>query len=223
MNVTEGSVATYETQSVDNEWRERLGQRFLDLLEQRLREFLDGARGQSGLLHLLRCDVIGLHAHLGELQTVGLVHFRMGKLIASAIDGGFAEDDVFGVHLIEVLRFFRQKPNQVADAGAVGEMADDTDFPWSHGKLLKAQDAAFNLHECFRGEFVDGIEFGTVHMLIGIVLQQVAIGLDAQFPLQHFLPLGTYARQEFDVLFEDVIHGCWVMGVRCWILTPRLR
>ena len=25
--------------------------------------------------------------------------------------------------------------------------------------------------------------------------------------LQHFFPLGTYARQEFDVLFEDVIHA----------------
>ena len=177
------------------------------MLEQRLGEFLDGAGGQPGLFHLLRGDVIGLHAHFGELQAVGLVHFGMGKLVASAIDGGFSEDDVFGVYLIEILWALRQEPHQIADARAVGEMSDDANLPWSHGKFLKTQDVAFHLYVGIRGKFVDGVELRTVHMLIGEILQQVAKGLDAQFPLQQFLSLGAYARQVFDVLVEDVIHG----------------
>ena len=43
MDVAEGRVAAHEVQTVGDEGRERLGQQFLDLLEQRLRKFLDGA------------------------------------------------------------------------------------------------------------------------------------------------------------------------------------
>ena len=130
----------------------------------------------------------------------------MRKLEASVVDGGLAKDDVFRIHLVEVLRLLGKEPYEVADTCAVGKMSDDTDLPRSHGEFLKTQDASFHLNECLCGEFVDGIELGTVHMLVWIVLQQVAVGLDAQFPLQQFLPLGADARQVFDVLRKDVIH-----------------
>lgn len=85
-------------------------------------------------------------------------------------------------------------------------MSDDANLARPHGIFLKTQDAAFHLNESLGGEFVDGVKLGAIHMLIGEVLQQVSIGLDAQFPLQQILPLGTNARQVLDVLRKDVIH-----------------
>jgi hypothetical protein len=47
---------------------------------------------------------------------------------------------------------------------------------------------------------MDGIDLRTVNVFIGIVLQQVAIALNAEFAAQHLLAIRAYTRQVFNIL-----------------------
>jgi hypothetical protein len=53
-------------------------------------------------------------------------------------------------------------------------------------------------------QIVDGIDLGAIDILIGIVLQQITIGMDAEFVAQYLLPVGTHPRQVLYVLIEDI-------------------
>ena len=88
-----------EMQSTDNGVGEGFGQ-WREQPHQGLGQLLDGARAETILLHLLGGVVIRLHPHLGNLEVAGIVHLGMGELVATAIDGRFAEDDVLRAHLV---------------------------------------------------------------------------------------------------------------------------
>ena len=74
-----------------------------------------------------------------------------------------------------------------------------------HLKGLETQNATYDLHERHvASELVNGIDLRAVHILIWIILKQVAIGLDAQLLAEHLLAVGTYPRQIHDILIEYI-------------------
>lgn len=203
VDVAQGGVSRDESQGVDDVGREGLGQGLGDAVEGCAHDALDGARGDAGLFHLLGGHVVGLHAHGGELHLVGLVDLGVGKLVASVVDGGFAEDDVGGVDFVADVVFCGDEPDDVGDARAVGDVGDDALLAWAHLVLLVGEDAGAYLHvRHVVGELGDGVDVGSVDVFIGIVLQQVTEGFDAQFFAEELASAGSYAWDVFHVLFE---------------------
>ena len=99
MDESEGGVSGDEVQATHDEVGEGFG-KGRQQAHQGLGQLLDGARAETILLHLLGGVVIRLHPHLGNLEVAGIVHLGMGELVATAIDGRFAEDDVLRAHLV---------------------------------------------------------------------------------------------------------------------------
>ena len=63
---------------------------------------------------------------------------------------------------------------------------------------------AFYLHERHVArQFADAVQPTAVHVAVGVVLQQVTDGFDAEFFAEHLLPVGTYPWQVLDVLVQD--------------------
>ena len=145
----------------------------------------------------------------------------MLHLYAIVEDARSSEYQVFRAYLVVLLGIFAAiEPHQVHDACAIGEMSHHAFLAWPHLKGLETQDAPYDLHERHVArEFVDGIDLRAVHIFIGVVLQQVAIGLDAELLAQHLLAVGAYARQVHDVLTEYV-HEVQVFRVRGRVLRP---
>ena len=84
-------------------------------------------------------------------------------------------------------------------------MGHDTLLARSHLESLETQDMSHDLYEGHVArQVVDGIDLGTIDILIGIVLQQVTIGVDTEFVTQNLLPVGTHTRQVLYVLIEDI-------------------
>src|SRR5574344_1430369 len=87
-------------------------------------------------------------------------------------------------------------------------------LPCAGIEFLKTQDTSHHLHERHvAGEFTHGVHLRTVHVFVGVVHEQVAESLDAEFLTQHFLALLAYPRQIHDILFENVhrfVHLLWI-------------
>ena len=147
------------------------------------REFLERARCETMFLHLLRGGIVGLQSHVGEFQFVGTVQIWMGDVDAVVEDGGFAEYDIFRTYLISLFRILAPlEPYEVCDARAVAEVSHDAFLSRPHRKCLETEDMTNDLHEGhIARQFVDGIDLGTIYIFIRIVLEQVAIGVDAEF------------------------------------------
>ena len=207
VDVAQGLVAPHQVVGARDEVGDGLWQG-RQLLQHGPRQLLDVARGKSTLLHLLRRGVVGLQTHRGEFERVGSIHVRMGDVDAVVEDRGFAEDHVFYADPITLLGVFATlEPYEVGDARTIGEMGHDTFLARSHLEGLETEDMTHDLYEGHvASEFVDGIDLGTIDILIGVELQQVAVGVDAEFVAQYLLTVRSYARQVLYVLIEDV-HG----------------
>ena len=84
-------------------------------------------------------------------------------------------------------------------------MGDDALLTGPHRKGFKAEDVSHDLHvRHFARQLVDSVDLRTVHIFIWIVFEQVTVCLDAEFVAQHLLAVRAYARQEFDVLIENI-------------------
>ena len=204
VNPAQCLVAAYQVQPLYDEVGQRLGHRFLNGVYQYAGEPFDSTRVHAHLLHLLRRVVVGQHVHGREFQRVGGFHVGVNHLYAVVEDGGLAEHDVVGSHLI----FFNGtlaivEPHQVHDASAaVGEVCHHALLAAAHLEGLETQYASLHLHEGHVArQFADGVEPAAVDVLVGVVFQQVAVCGDAQFLAEHLLALGAYARQVLDVLF----------------------
>ena len=80
-------------------------------------------------------------------------------------------------------------------------MGHDTFFAGAHGEGLETEDMTHHLYKRHLAcQFVDGIDLRAVHVFVRVVFEQVTIGLNAKFITQHFLAVGPYAWQVFDVL-----------------------
>ena len=147
-----------------------------------------------------------MQTHAREFQFLSTVHVGMGDVDAVVEDGRFTEDHVSHPRLVVLLGVFAAlEPHEVGNARAVSEMGDDTFLARTHLEGFETQDMSHDLHEGhIPRQFVDGVYFRTVDILIGIVLEQVAIGVDAELVAQNLLPVGTHPRQVLYVLFEDV-------------------
>ena len=67
--------------------------------------------------------------------------------------------------------------------------------------LIVAEYLAFELYKGHVGiEFADVENLGAVYIFIWIVFQQVTIRVDAELLAQYLFLLGSYPRQEHDVL-----------------------
>ena len=117
-----------------------------------------------------------------------------------------SEDQIVGAYLVVLLGIFASvEPHQVQNACAVREMSHHTLAARSHLKGLKAEYVADDLHERHVArQLTHLVDFCAVNVFIGVVVQQVAIGVNAEFLAQHLLAVGPYARQVHDVLLEDV-------------------
>ena len=113
-----------------------------------------------------------------------------------------SEDQIVLTGLVVLLGILAAiEPHQIHDASTIGEMGYDTLTARSHVESLKAQDAPHDLHEWHVArELADFIYLAAVHILIGIILQQVAESLNTEFFFQQLLAVGAYARQIHDVL-----------------------
>ena len=132
----------------------------------------------------------------------------MSKLVAPVIDGGLAEHDIFGVHLIVLRNLLGvHEPHQVNNPRPISHVCHNTFLPRSHIKLLEAQNLPFHLYERhLAGELIDMEHPTAVHIFIRIILQQVTKCLDAQFLAQDLLSLRTDSWHILNVLFEDGVH-----------------
>ena len=134
----------------------------------------------------------------------------MGQLVASAIDGRLAEDDIVGVHL-QVFRqlLYTYEPHEVDNSRAVGEVGYDSLLARSLLKLLEAEDVSLQLDVGHLArQLADGVDAAAVDVFVGIILQQVAERTDVQLPLQDFFPMRSDPRYIFDILFKNVQHQC---------------
>ena len=202
VDAAQGSVARDEVACVHDEVGQRLGYRLRYLLQHRLHHLLQGARGDVALLHLLGSDVVGLHAHLGELQFGGALYLGMRELEASAVYRGASKHDVVFAHLVGLVNVLRAgEPHEVDHSPAVGEVSHDALLACRHLELLKREYPAAYLHERHVAlQFVYGIDAAPIHIFIWIVLQQVAPGAHAQLLVEHVLLIGADSRQIHYVL-----------------------
>ena len=93
------------------------------------------------------------------------------------------------------------------DAGRVGEVGHQPFVAGTIVEEVETQYLTLQLHEGHVGvQFAHRVDAAPVHILIGVVLQQVAEGLDAEFGLKYLLARGSYPRCVHHVLFQYVGH-----------------
>ena len=150
-----------------------------------------------------------MHAHGGELQLIGGVDVRVRDVDAAVKDIRSSEDDILRPNLITLFGIFPPvEPGEVHHLpAAVGKMSDHPFLAGTHLERLETEDMSLHLYERHVAcEFPDVIETAAVHMLIGIILQQVTKSLDAQLVVEHLLPVRTYAWQVLYVLLQYIRH-----------------
>ena len=137
-----------------------------------------------------------------------LFKIRMREVDAVVKDGGLAKDQVLRPDLIILLGIFAPiKPREVSNGRAVCKVSHNPFLTRPHGERLKTQDLTDHLHiRHVAREFVDGVDLRAVHVFIGIVFQQVTIGLKAELVAQHLLAVRPYAWQVHDVLIQNALH-----------------
>ena len=84
-------------------------------------------------------------------------------------------------------------------------MGHHTLLPTVHLEGFEAQDVALHLHKRHvTRQFADAVQPTAVHVAVGIVLQQVTDGVDAEFFAEHLPSVRSYAWQVLDVLTQTI-------------------
>ena len=206
VNGAQRLVATHQVEWGSDEVGYGLWQRVLEGAEERLRQFLDGARVHARLLHLLRGIVVRLHTHRRRVYCRRIIDVGMRYLYAIVIDGRLAEHHILCANLVFRLGSLAElKPHEVHDTRTIGEVGHHTFVARAHLKGLETQYSSHHLHERHVAcEFVNGVDPRAIHIFIRVILEQVAKGQDAQLLVEHLFAVGAHARQVHDVLIEYV-------------------
>ena len=188
--LVEGQQVELPTQIVGKGFGHQLGA----LPEEGAGEMLHRARCESSLLHAFGDGIIGLHAHLAERKRGCVVQVGMSDRDAAVEHRRAAEDDI-GMTQLEGAREIGDgiEPHQVHHVMPVREMSHQSRLaPLAH--LLKAQKPPLHLDKRHIGaEFTDGIQAGTVDMLIRQIIQEVVPVGESQLVVQHLCPGGSDA------------------------------
>ena len=84
-------------------------------------------------------------------------------------------------------------------------MGHDTLFTRAHLEGLETENMTHDLHEGHvASQFVDGVNLRAIDMLVGVVLQQVAIGKDTKLLAQYLFPVWSHPWEKLYVLIENV-------------------
>ena len=115
---------------------------------------------------------------------------------------------VFLAYLVTLLYVLHaREPHQVHHVCAIAEMSHKALLPRTHLKYLIRQYPAPYLHKGhLQGQLPDFIYLSPVNMLVGVVLQQVAKGVDAQLLVEYLLPLRTHSVKVLYVLVKYAAH-----------------
>ena len=151
-----------------------------------------------------------LHTHGREFQFVGSINIGMGDVNASVKDVRSSEDNVFRTYFIALLGIFPTiEPCQVHHLPCtIGEMSHHPFFAGTHLEGLETEDMTLHLYEGHVAvQFANVVEPASVNMFVGIILQQIAERLNAQFLAEHFFAIGADPRQILDVLLQYVNHS----------------
>ena len=126
----------------------------------------------------------------------------MGEVNAVVEYSGFAKDQILRTDLVVLLGVFAAiKPSEICDGSTVRKVSHNPLLSRSHGEGLETEYFSDDLYERhIPRQFVNSINLRTVHILIRIVLQQITIGLNAEFVAQHLLAVRPHAWQVFDIL-----------------------
>ena len=110
-------------------------------------------------------------------------------------DAWFTKDKIVGTYFIVLLGVFTTiKPNQIHDACAIREMSHYALLARPHLESLETQDMSYHLHERHvASQLAYTINLRTIYVFIRVILEQVAVGLDAQFLTERLPAIGTYA------------------------------
>ena len=133
----------------------------------------------------------------------------MGDVDTSVIDVRTSEDDILLANSIALLRIFAPvKPGEVHDlATSVCKVCHYTFLAGTHLEGFETQDVSLDLHKRHVAiQFADAVETTSIHMLIRVILQQVAIRQNAQLFVEHLLPRGANTWQELYVLLQQWRH-----------------
>ena len=117
----------------------------------------------------------------------------MHHLYPAVIYGGSPENDVWNArfvafgHILGIV-----EPGKVHHARAIGKVSHYARLAVSHVKRLETEySAAYLDKRHVARQFVDGIDSTSVDMFVGVILQQVAKGIDAQFFAKHLFAVGS--------------------------------
>ena len=191
----------------DQRGRQRLGQRVLNLPDQRRHQLLNSVRVQERPFHLLRGIVIGTQSHAGHLYLRNQVDIGMGNVDTAVVSCRPSEHDVLLMHLILASQVLDAlEPHQVHKARSVGKVGNQPPMA-SLSRHLETPYFAFQLDVGHAAvQLTDGVDAAAVHVFIGEIIQQVVQGTDTRFLIEHSGPLRSYARQIFDVKSSQVCH-----------------
>ena len=151
-----------------------------------------------------------MHTHCREFQFVGSINIGMGDVNASVKDVRSPEDNVFRTYFIALLGIFPTiEPCQVHHLPCtIGEMSHHPFFAGTHLEGLETEDMALHLYEGHVAvQFANVVEPASVNMFVGVILQQIAERLNAQFLAEHLFAIGADPRQILDVLLQYVNHS----------------
>ena len=174
------------------------------VLEETFGETFEGAREDPGFFHAFGRAVVGLQAHIGELQGVGGIDVGVSELISTAIEAGLAENDVVGIDFVGGGDVFgRLKPDEIYDAGAIGEVGHNPLLTYAHDELFKAQDLPFYLDEGLRSlQIGDAVEATAIDIFVRIVFEEVAKGVDVELFAQYLFAVRSDTGKIGNVLIE---------------------
>ena len=208
VNLTQRLLTTYQMQTRKLGWQQGLGNGTRrNLGDQRLGHLLQGTGVQSPVLHLLRRDIVRLHAHGAELHIGSLLNVGIDKLIPAVVGCRLTEDDILYARLVLVVDPTAGiEPYDIHDITAIGEMGYDALLP-AFAKLLKTLYPPTDLHQRHIAcQLTDGVDLRPVHIFIRIILQQVTPRSDVELTCQYILALWSHAREIHDVLREYIRH-----------------
>ena len=204
MRRTQSLVQRHHAQAFQQVARQGLRYRpHLYLAQKGACKLLQCARGESCLLHTLRCLIVRLHAHLAQHQRVGRVYIGMREVYPVVEERRTAEDDIVGVQLHRLQYILLGvEPNAVHPAVPVSKMPYKA-LPSALAHLLETDELSADLHKGHVGsKFRRAVKPAPIYVLVGEIVQQVAPGLQTQFLLQGFGTLRTDTRQIRQLCFK---------------------
>ena len=132
----------------------------------------------------------------------------MAHLKSPVEHGRPAKHHVFLAHLVRLLYILRtRKPHKVHHPSAVAKVGHHTLLARPHVEGLEGENRPLHLHKRhLERQLPYLVNLGSVNMLVGVILQQVAKRADAQLLAEYLLPLRTHTAKVLYVLLKYAAH-----------------